>query len=88
MCVSILALVLTLSSPSSGIPLLYFVVLYQRSDQVNPAVELEGVDGRDPQYIEAQVKIRNANPAIQHLKFLYEPYEGQYWWWESAECVR
>ena len=62
-------------------------MLLRVRDKINPVVH-KGVTTRDAEYIEAQVEVRNADPSIQHLKFLYEPYEGQFWWWESLECIR
>ena len=35
-----------------------------------------------------QVRIRGQDKSIAHLSFLFEAYEGKYWWWESLECLR
>ena len=67
--------------------MLYFLVLYQVRDKVDPVLR-KGDDLTPDEYIEAQLDVRSTDTAIQHLKFLYEPYEGQFWWWESLECIR
>jgi hypothetical protein len=76
-----------------GIPLGYLLLLWSISAKINPAVGCEvahegGTGTGEGAVVAAQAEAREADESTQYASFLYEAYQGRFWWWEPLECVR
>jgi len=73
-----------------GIPLSYLFILWTYKDQLNPVVKLDddvyNSSGTTNVKLGYAIWVRDEN--VSHLRFLYDPYLPQYWWFEVIECIR
>jgi len=60
-----------------GVPVTYTVLLYRERERLNP-----------PFSRDVAIEVRKGDPAIQHVKFLWEAYRPRFYWFEVWELVR
>ena len=68
-----------------GTPLMYFILLYRRRDELDPgqerfARELGSEEKGLKKAIEERKKLMLADPSLASLRFLFGAYEPKCWW--------
>jgi hypothetical protein len=60
-----------------SIPLMWFAALYRMRDRLNPAADTGLV-----------LWMRERDPQLAPLRFLFAPYQPRYYYWEGLELYR
>lgn len=60
-----------------SIPLVWFIMLYRARGRLNPPTS-----SRDANWV---LWMRERDPALAPLRFLYQPYRPHFYYWESLE---
>merc|ERR1712070_865265 len=73
-----------------GTPLMYLSLLWRHRNDIDPILnETTQERGRmkeDKMKCLQAMEIRENNPTIQQLSFLWDGYEPEFWWWEVYVC--
>eukprot|EP00617_Octactis_speculum_P026309 CAMPEP_0185755014 /NCGR_PEP_ID=MMETSP1174-20130828/13561_1 /TAXON_ID=35687 /ORGANISM="Dictyocha speculum, Strain CCMP1381" /LENGTH=758 /DNA_ID=CAMNT_0028433427 /DNA_START=174 /DNA_END=2447 /DNA_ORIENTATION=+ len=72
-----------------GIPAMYLAILYRKRHAIDPILPETHARARmtdNPEDVETAITIRSADHQLGPLRFLFESYEPEFWFWEILVC--
>lgn len=67
-----------------GITVLFSVLLYKKRESINPALTPDQLKNAGEDDMRAKLEIRDHDPEIAHLRFLFFAYEPEFWWYVAV----